>query len=816
MPLNRRSFVQRMLMALGATGASAPLKAKPIGAELEQPGPDGSVHAPGAPHAPGYIRPGTIETIHRWFDVIVVGGGISGTCAAISAARNGAKTALVHERSTLGGNSSSEVRLFPEDTLAFSPWIKESGIIEEISLQERVQNWEPYIEGLMNSHWDLVLYEWVKREKNLSLFLNTSMREVEMRDKNHIQAIHAPQLGTEREFILSAPLFVDATGDGVLGFRAGADFQWGKEIRSKYNEHLAPVEPTDGVMGNTLFFRARDTGRPVTFIKPEWAAEFPTEADLTERDHGQFECGYWWIEVGAPLHPIKDNEEIRDEALRQLLGVWDHIKNRCEDDSVRERAKNFALEFVGFWPYKRESRRILGDYILTEKDVRNPSVHSDDIAYGAWGIDIHLPGGIHQRHVPPYPEPNSDENFQEYGTIPYGIPLRSCYSRNIHNLLTAGRPIGASYVAFASSRVLLTGAIVGQGIGVAAALCAKHACEPSAIAASHSTELQQLLLRQDASILGVENSDPRDLARGAQVAASSEAVLRFPESEIFHPARLPLGQVFPVSTSDLESVELLLRSTSAQPQEITLGLRRVEHVWDLRPSPEIASVSATVSAGYQGYVSFPLRAKTRPGSLYFAHIDAQPEIAWAIFQETRGEPALVPVGATAADLPPGGRWRPITGARSFVLRVQPEQHPYAAQNVVRGSSRPDRWTNIFLSDPTQKLPAWIELRFPNPVRMNQIQLIFDTDTNRRVSLPLFRYPECVKRYEIAIPQGIGWKTIVLEDGNYFRRRVHRIDPVTTDRLRINILETNGSPQARIYEVRVYNETAEPNDPLNKL
>ena len=221
MPLNRRSFVQRILLALSATGASAPLHATPTHAELDQAGPDAHNHAPGASHSSGYIRPGTIETIHRSFDVIVVGGGISGTCAAISAARNDAKTALVHERSTLGGNSSSEVRLFPEDTLAFSPWIKESGIIEEISLQERVQNWEPYIEGLMNSHWDLVLYEWVKREKNLSLFLNTTMREVEMRDKNHIQAIHAPQLGTEREFILSAPLFIDATnGQAVISWDA--------------------------------------------------------------------------------------------------------------------------------------------------------------------------------------------------------------------------------------------------------------------------------------------------------------------------------------------------------------------------------------------------------------------------------------------------------------------------------------------------------------------------------------------------------------------------------------------------------------------
>jgi hypothetical protein len=125
--------------------------------------------------------------------------------------------------------------------------------------------------------------------------------------------------------------------------------------------------------------------------------------------------------------------------------------------------------------------------------------------------------------------------------------------------------------------------------------------------------------------------------------------------------------------------------------------------------------------------------------------------------------------------------------------------------VVRGTNRPDRWTNILLSDPAQGLPAWLELRLPTPVRFNEIQLTFDTDANRRVGLPLFRYPECVKKYEIAVPQGTGWTTLVQADGNYFRRRVHVVDAVTTNRVRIHIQETNGSSQARIYEVRLYHQ-----------
>jgi hypothetical protein len=755
--------------------------------------------------AGGYIRPGTIEVIHRTFDLIVVGGGISGICAAISAARNGVKVALVHERSTLGGNSSSEVRLYPEDTCSFSPWIKESGILDEISTEERVRNWEPAIEGLMNSHWDLVLFEWAKREKNLTLFLNTTMREVEMIDESHILAIHAVQLGTEKGFILRAPLFVDASGDGVLAYRSGAEFRWGREAHSEYREPLAPEKPGDGLMGNTLFFRARDTGRPIPFKKPDWAAEFGTEQDLTDRGHGFIEGGYWWIEVGFPRHPIKDNEIIRDEALRQLLGVWDHIKNHCADDEVRTRARNYALEFVGFWPYKRESRRVLGDYTLIEKDVKDPSVHADDIAYGSWGIDIHIPGGIEKRKLAPYPPPDTDGNFSKFSAIPYGIPLRSCYSRNISNLLTAGRPISASYVAFASSRVLPTGAIVGQGVGVAAALCKKYHCEPRKIASDYANELQQLLLRQDASIPGVENSDSKDLARKARVLSSSEAVLRFPESGTFHAASFPLGQLFPVSTDRLESIELFLESKSNTAVKVSLALRKAQHVWDFRPSRDIAIATATIPPGHKGYIPFVLNVKTQPGSLYFAHIDANPEIGWALFTEESGAPSVIPVGTTAADLPGGSVWRPFTNGRSFVLRVLPEQHPYTAQNVVQGTNRPDLWPNIFVSDPSQGLPVWLELRLPNPVRFNQVQITFDTNANRRVPLPLFRYPECIKRYEIAVPDGGGWKTIAHEDQNYSRRRVHWIDAVTSDRLRINVQETNGSPEARIYEVRIYNE-----------
>jgi hypothetical protein len=810
MPIDRRGFLGRLAASTAAltpwgsnsAAAAETVKAEPPAVEA----PPQQAPSSDAAKLRGYIRPNTITVVSQSYDLVVVGGGISGTCAAISAARNGLKTALVHERSMLGGNSSSEVRLYPEDTCGFSAWIKEGGILEEMMLEERKRNWEPAIEGLMNSQWDLVLYEWARREANLSLYLNTTMREVEMKDASHILAVHCAQLGTEKTFVLDAPLFIDSSGDGVLGYRAGADFRWGREGRDEYHEHLAPARADESLMGNTLFFRARDTGKPVTFKRPDWAAEFSTEADLTERGHGFIEGGYWWIEVGHPLHPIRDNEQIRDIALKQLLGVWDHIKNHCTQGDTRQRAQNYALEFVGFWPYKRESRRILGDVVITEKDLRSAEVHADDIAYGAWGIDIHVAGGIETRNIEPYPHPTSDANFAERGTIPYGIPLRACYSRNIKNLLTAGRPISTSYVAFASSRVLPTGAIVGQGVGVAASLCKKYSCDPATVAKDHAAELQQALLKQDASVLGSINQDTHDLAKKARVTASSEAALAFPESEKFHAAVFPLGQLIPISTTSLEKVELLLQSKASTTQQVQMEVWKANAAYDLRPTKVLATASASIPAGHNGYVTFPLNLRTEPQGLYFVSINANPSIAWSLYSAAPNAPSLVPLGSTPADNPGGPMWRQLTRGRAFALKVTPEQRPYGAANVNTGTNRPDRWTNVYQSDPRQPLPAWIELAWDRPQTFSKVQLTFDSNLNLTHRLPLMVCPDCVTNYSIEVFQGGKWNVLVEEKDNHQRWRVHSIPATTSDKLRITAHETAGSPDARIFEVRVYNET----------
>jgi hypothetical protein len=797
MTLDRRRLFERLAAWAGISRFLPAASAAPAASQTQAPSPPPAAPAGRIPGAlGGYILAGREEVLRRDFDVVVIGGGIAGTCAAIAAARNGARTALVHERSMLGGNSSSEVRLYPEVSTGHNVWCKEAGILDEIHVEERRRNHEPYIEGLMNSVWDLVLYEWAVREPKLSLFLNTTVREVEMKDPATILGVHGVQMGSERKFLFTAPLFVDATGDGAIGFRAGADFRWGMEARSEFGESQAPEQAAaQPQMGSTLFFRARDAGVPVPFDAPAWAPRFPGEADLLGRNHSHIEGGYWWIEVGLPHHQIRDNEEIKHEALRQLLGVWDHIKNRCTD---RGKARNYGLDFVSFWLYKREARRINGDHILTERDLRNPPLHPDAIAFGCWYIDIHKPAGILARG-----KPNTKPSWEDAGVVPYGIPLRSCYSRNVSNLMMAGRPISTSYVAFSSSRVLRTGAIVGQGVGVAAALCRKHDCTPKQLAREHAPELRRVLQRQDCFLPGFENDDPADLARGAVVTASSEAALEFPESATFFPLNTPAAQLFPMSTERLDAIDVLLRSERDDAVSVTLGLRQSDFVYDFRQTTDLARATAVVPPRSQGYVRFRFGRSVAPRRLYWVHLPAVQGLSWAQFSDVFDEATRVPTGTTAAELPGKSRWHALTRGTSFCLRVTPGQKPYGPENVVRGANRPDRWPNIWVSDPGSGLPAWLELRLARPVELAAMQLTFDTDMNRHSRKPLYVYPDCVKRFDVLTGQGGGWKRVASDSANYMRRRVLAFPPVVTDRVRLEAHETNGAKSARVYEVRLY-------------
>ena len=462
------------------------------------------------------------------YDVVVIGGGMSGICAALAAARHGARTALVHDRHVLGGNASSEIRMHicgASENLA-KPDLEESGILHEIMLDNKSRN-----DYYNFSIWDMVLFSTVKRQKNLTVYLSTAMESCEMGEGSTIRSIDAYQLTTETHWKISGKVFIDCTGNATLGYYAEAEFRTGSEGRDEFGEPDAPGQPNKERMGNTLLFKAVDRGHPVAFKKPDFARTF-TEEELKYRTHSavhgaqikgevdkayvrmtsfstsSVDYGYWWIELPGETDDIIDEyEQIRDELVSCIYGIWDHLKNGGDHG-----AKNYDLEWVGMLPGSREGRRLIGDYILNENDILSNRQFEDAVAYGGWPMDIHTAKGLYD-----FDElPSRVISFDGAYTIPY----RSYYSKNISNLMMAGRDISASKMAMGSTRVMGTCAVGGQAVGTAAALCIKYDCDPRG-AQEHMRELQQMLLKDDAYIPGIWNEDPKDLARRAKVTATS-------------------------------------------------------------------------------------------------------------------------------------------------------------------------------------------------------------------------------------------------------------------------------------------------------
>ncbi|MEW6750850.1 MAG: FAD-dependent oxidoreductase [Candidatus Latescibacterota bacterium] len=450
-------------------------------------------------------------------DVLVAGGGAAGVPCALAAARCGARVVLCHDRPVLGGNASSEVRMHTVGAdasgsrgCALRTEAREGGIVEEIRLETCVRNPQRSASML-----DLVLYDKCRTEPDLTLLLNTSVTGVEMAG-SRIACALAERQSTEEAFRIAARLFVDCTGDGRLGLEAGAPFRHGREAQYEHGEARARPRADAQTLGSTLLFTARRHDRPMPFVAPSWARRFG-EDDLRLRPHAAagvdrgLEYGYWWCEWGGHLDSVGDNEVIRDELLAIVLGVWDHIKNGGDHG-----AEAWALDWFGFLPGKRESRRFLGLRVLAEADVLESRPCADAIAFGGWPIDTHPPQGIDARDEPPCrqdPVPHL-----------YDIPLGACISRTVRNLMFAGRNISATHVAFASTRVMATCAAVGQGVGASAAYAAAGGLEPAWLVGDRRAmaAIQQRLLRDDCYLIGRLNEDPADLARQAAVSASSE------------------------------------------------------------------------------------------------------------------------------------------------------------------------------------------------------------------------------------------------------------------------------------------------------
>lgn len=440
-----------------------------------------------------------MRTLQYETDICIIGGGMAGICAAIAAARNGSQVVLVHDRPVLGGNASSEIRMWFCGARGENN--RETGIIEEIELENLYRN--PHLNF---SIWDSILYEKVRFEPNIKLLLNCSCNDAEMVG-GRIASIRAWQLTTETWHVVNAKYFADCSGDSILAPLSGAKFRYGREAAGEFDEDIAPDAADDMTMGMSCLIQARETDSPKKFIPPSWANIYESDDDLPNRAHDlNKRQNFWWLELGGTRDTIHDAEEIRDELLKVAFGVWDHIKNRGEHE-----AENWELEWMGFLPGKRESRRLVGDHILTQNDVRAGGKFEDIIAYGGWSMDDHHPEGFDYPGEPTvfHPAPS-----------PFGIPYRCVYSKNVENLFFAGRNISATHAAMSSARVMATCATLGQAVGTAAAIAVENDISPRLVGQGETLQkLQQRLMADDCYLPGMA-SEASQITKQAELTAS--------------------------------------------------------------------------------------------------------------------------------------------------------------------------------------------------------------------------------------------------------------------------------------------------------
>ncbi len=745
--------------------------------------------------------------------LIVVGGGLGGVCCAITAARAGVRVILVQDRPVLGGNASSEVRLWILGATAHmannNRWAREGGVIDEILVENTFRN--PEGNPLLV---DALLLEKVAAEPNLTLLLNTAVFEVTKRDADTISGVRAFCSQNSTLYELSAPLFCDASGDGILGFMAGAAFRMGAESREEFGEQFAPSREYGELLGHSLYFYTKDTGRPVSFTPPAFAltdiTKIPRWRAFNARDHG---CRLWWIEYGGRLDTVHATEEIKWELWRVVYGVWHHIKN----SGLFPEAANLTLEWVGTIPGKRESRRFEGDYMLRQQDIVEQRRHPDAVAFGGWSIDLHPSDGI-------FSERPGCNQWHPKGVYP--IPYRCLYSRNLTNLFLAGRIISASHVAFGSSRVMATCAHGGQAVGVAAALCLRDTLPPRALnEPARMAELQCRLQRAGQHIPGVPLRDAADLAPAAVLTASSELRLAELPADADEGVSLDDAWAMLLPVTAGTQLDLTVLADVTARTELRVALRQSSRADNHTPDVVLETQTLMLESGknqtvrvafhhrfddaryafvcFFGGAGIRLRTSARriTGVLALRHALVSPGAEYAV----QSPPPDIGVEGFELWLPPR---RP--GGRNLAFTLAQPLGVFGPQNTISGIARPTSQPNAWVAAFDDPRPT-LTLRWPEQRTIARVELMFDTDYDHAMESVLLGHPErrmpfCVQGYRVLDEAG----RVLADCREQHQSRAVMVwpEPVKTSSLRIELTPSSPAIPAALFAVRCY-EQAEP-------
>lgn len=730
----------------------------------------------------------------REFDIVVAGAGPAGFCAAVAAARLGMRTALVTDRPVIGGNASSEIQIgiSGADQQPWNRYAQESGVVEEFS--NRMSH-----SALRSGAWrwsnaSLTYFDMVESEPNLSLILNALVHEASLDKSGRIEWIGALQQRSEKELELAADWFIDCTGDGVVGYLAGADYRLGREARGEFGEPSAPLTADRKTMGSTLNFHSSTRDRPVPYKAPAGAidvsslTEFPYFGKAWSRSpSGEFGL-LWWAEISGLINPIDDDEEVSRRCRMLIYGLWDYIKNSGKFQDV----DRLELDWLSPLPGKRESRRLMGPVILTENTLRRQERFADAIGHGGYMIDVHPEDGYLS------PDWSSAHN---YAPGVYDIPLRSLFSRNVPNLFFAGRDISVTHQALGSLRVEGTCGVTGEAAGIAAAFCKTLGCQPSEAADEHASGLQRLLLRNDQSIIGRTLIEAEDLSRTATARASTERGFELDEADgdCWLPLDTHVGLVLPVRTEKVDFIELLAQGEPGQ--QLVVDFHGCDAPENYRLEHLLTTVEAAIPGSGYDWMRIPCAARPGGGLKLFAV--CRPLKGARLRAASYGLTGAMGIAMPAGTSKPAFD-TPYKVVSTPCFKIGPKQKLFAAGNVKDGHIRPYGLPRLWVSDAfVSGRPEWIEHELEKASLVGHVELVFNTDLNKNHGITSCPSPRLIRDYMVEIKTDSGWRAVAEERENALRFRQHDFAPALATAVRLTARGSWGGKYAEVFDFRVY-------------
>lgn len=722
-----------------------------------------------------------IKTVKLSCDFVVIGGGIAGTCAAISAARQGLNVVLVQDRPVLGGNASSEIRLWALGATSHqgnnNRYAREGGLIDEIMVENLRRNPEgnPVL-------FDMVLIDKVRAEKNIMLLLNTAMTNACKSDAVTIASVEAFNSQSQTLYSISSKLFCDASGDGILAFLAGASYRVGAEDGSEFGEKYAPYDKYGQMLGHSIFFYSKDAGKPVRFKAPDIAlkdiTEIPRYSLIDSSDQG---CRFWWLEYGATLDTIYDNEDIKFELWKIVYGVWNYIKNSGKFQGV----DNLTLEWVGLIPGKRESRRFNGLYMLNQNDIVHQHRFDDAVACGGWAIDLHPAEGVYSTEPP---------CTQYHSKGIYSIPYRCLVSKDLKNLFLAGRIISVSHVAYGSTRVMMTLGHCAQAVGTAAALCMHHDVFPSDIVErKYMTELQDILALNGQSIPFYPIRSEINKASDAHIAVSSFLLLKsLPFDGGWRELEFSSAQMLPMKAGVQYSFAVEIKAD--KNANIEVSLRKSSRLGNYTPDETMEKLNLLVQ---QGIGRYDVRFMTVLDEDQYVFLTFSAAEGISIRESNTRVTGIMTVynrfnkavAKNAEQIAPEnsgidsfGFWIPERrpGGANIAMEISPAIDMFGPGNLLNGYVRPfirpNAWVAAFDDMEPELVMEWNE-----PKTMHELMLYFDTDYDHSMECVQMGHPEnvipfCVNRYKVIDGNGI----LLYETSDNYQtiNRISFAEPVT--------------------------------------